>query len=63
MTSKEKHNENLYEWISGIFGQISNGYPLQCSETKLQIIWYNQKMVRIIFIKKSENYKKVIKKF
>jgi hypothetical protein len=31
MTSKEKHNENLYEWISGIFGQISNGYPLQCS--------------------------------
>jgi hypothetical protein len=31
MTSKEKQNKNLYEWISGIFGQISNGYPLQRS--------------------------------
>jgi hypothetical protein len=31
MTSKEKQNENLYEWISGTFGQISNGYPLQRS--------------------------------
>jgi hypothetical protein len=31
MTSKEKQNENLYEWISGILGQISNGYPLQRS--------------------------------
>jgi hypothetical protein len=31
MTSKEKQNENLYEWISGIFGRISNGYPLQRS--------------------------------
>jgi hypothetical protein len=31
MTSKEKQNENLYERISGIFGQISNGYPLQRS--------------------------------
>jgi hypothetical protein len=31
MTSKEKQNENLYEWISGILGQISNGYPLQHS--------------------------------
>jgi hypothetical protein len=31
MTSKEKQNENLYDWISGILGQISNGYPLQCS--------------------------------
>jgi hypothetical protein len=34
MTSKEKPNENLYEWISGILGQILNGYPLQCSELK-----------------------------
>jgi hypothetical protein len=32
MTSKEKQNENLYEWISGILGQISNGYPLQRSD-------------------------------
>ncbi len=31
MTSKEKQNENLYEWISGILGRISNGYPLQRS--------------------------------
>jgi hypothetical protein len=31
MTSKENQNENLYEWISGILGQISNGYPLQRS--------------------------------
>jgi hypothetical protein len=31
MSSKEKQNENLYEWISGILGQISNGYPLQRS--------------------------------
>jgi hypothetical protein len=31
MTSKEKQKENLYEWISGIFGRISNGYPLQRS--------------------------------
>jgi hypothetical protein len=31
MTSKEKQNENLYEWISGILVQISNGYPLQRS--------------------------------
>jgi hypothetical protein len=31
MTSKEKQNENLYEWILGILGQISNGYPLQRS--------------------------------
>jgi hypothetical protein len=31
MTSKEKQNENLYEWISGILGKISNGYPLQRS--------------------------------
>jgi hypothetical protein len=31
MTSKEKQNENLYEWISGIVGQISNDYPLQYS--------------------------------
>jgi hypothetical protein len=34
MTSKEKQNENLYEWISGILGQISNGYPLQRSDSK-----------------------------
>jgi hypothetical protein len=32
MTSKEKQNENLYEWISGILGHISNGYPLQRSD-------------------------------
>jgi hypothetical protein len=32
MTSEEKRNENLHKWISGIFGQLSNGYPLQCSE-------------------------------
>jgi hypothetical protein len=31
MTSKEKQIENFYEWISGIFGQISNGYPFQRS--------------------------------
>jgi hypothetical protein len=31
MTSKENRNENLYELISGILGQISNGYPLQRS--------------------------------
>jgi hypothetical protein len=30
-TSKEKQNENLHEWISGILGPISNGYPLQHS--------------------------------
>jgi hypothetical protein len=34
MTSKEKQNENLYEWISGILGQISNGYPLQRSAVR-----------------------------
>jgi hypothetical protein len=32
MTSKEKQNENLYEWIAGILGQILNSYPLQRSE-------------------------------
>jgi hypothetical protein len=32
MTSKGKQNENLHEWISGILGQISNGYPLQRSD-------------------------------
>jgi hypothetical protein len=31
MTSKEKQNEDLYERISGILGQISNDYPLQRS--------------------------------
>jgi hypothetical protein len=31
---KKNQNENLYEWISGIFGQISNCYPLQCSENR-----------------------------
>jgi hypothetical protein len=35
MASKEKQNENLYEWISGILGQISNGYPLQRSVLQL----------------------------
>ncbi len=30
-SSKENPNENLYEWISGILGQVLNGYPLQCS--------------------------------
>jgi type II secretory pathway component PulF len=34
MTSKEKQNENLYEWISAILGQISNGYPLQRSSKR-----------------------------
>jgi hypothetical protein len=37
MTSKEKPNENLYELISGILGQILNGYPLQYSELNIKI--------------------------
>jgi hypothetical protein len=43
MTSKEKQNENLNEWISGIFGRISNGYPLQRSEYNFfgcRLIWW-----------------------
>jgi hypothetical protein len=36
MSSKEKQNENLYEWISGILGQISNGYPLQRSDSSFK---------------------------
>jgi hypothetical protein len=39
MTSKEKQNEKLYEWISGILGQISNGYPLQRSGQKAEYIF------------------------
>jgi hypothetical protein len=39
MTSKEKQNENLYEWISGILGQISNGYPLQRSGSQQKEFW------------------------
>jgi hypothetical protein len=38
MTSNEKQNENLYEWISGILGQISNGYPLQRSALDIKNI-------------------------
>jgi hypothetical protein len=40
MTSKEKQNENLYEWISGILGQISNGYPLQRSGSWFSYIFF-----------------------
>jgi hypothetical protein len=38
MSSKEKQNENLYKWISGILGQISNGYPLQRSAHNLTVV-------------------------
>ncbi len=38
MSSNEKKNENPYEWISGILGQISNGYPLQRSEYKTSLV-------------------------
>jgi hypothetical protein len=31
MTSKENLNENLHKTYPGIFGQVLNGYPLQCS--------------------------------
>jgi hypothetical protein len=42
MTSKEKQNKNLYEWISGILRHVFNAYPLQRSELK-------PKEVKIVF--------------
>jgi hypothetical protein len=45
MTSKEKQNENLYGWISGIFGQISNGYPLQRSDHGYPLQCYADKPI------------------
>jgi hypothetical protein len=54
MTSKEQQNENLYEWISGILGQILNGYPLQRSNHKLTKNNNNTTTANKLFIKRFE---------